>query len=238
VTAAPDRVLVVEEIYTAYGLSQVLFGVTLQVARGECVCLLGRNGVGKTTTMRSIIGLTPPRRGRVTWKGRDVTGRPPYQIARAGIGFVPEDRRIFADLTVWENLDVASRGARNGGWTVERVFDLFPTLRELVGRQGGFLSGGEQQMLTIARTLMGNPELLLLDEPSEGLAPLVVAHLKEQIGRLKGDGLTILLAEQNVGFSLDLADRVYVLEKGHIRFEGTTRAFRDNDAIRQQYLAL
>jgi branched-chain amino acid transport system ATP-binding protein len=236
--AAPDRVLVVEEIYTAYGLSQVLFGVTLQVARGECVCLLGRNGVGKTTTMRSIIGLTPPRRGRVTWKGRDVTGRPPYQIARAGIGFVPEDRRIFADLTVWENLDVASRGARNGGWTVERVFDLFPTLRELVGRQGGFLSGGEQQMLTIARTLMGNPELLLLDEPSEGLAPLVVAHLKEQIGRLKGDGLTILLAEQNVGFSLDLADRVYVLEKGHIRFEGTTRAFRDNDAIRQQYLAL
>jgi branched-chain amino acid transport system ATP-binding protein len=236
--AAPDPVLVVEEIYTAYGLSQVLFGVTLQVARGECVGLLGRNGVGKTTTMRSIIGLTPPGRGRVTWKGRDVTGRPPYQIARAGIGFVPEDRRIFADLTVWENLDVASRGARNGGWTVERVFDLFPTLRELVGRQGGFLSGGEQQMLTIARTLMGNPELLLLDEPSEGLAPLVVAHLKEQIGRLKGDGLTILLAEQNVGFSLDLADRVYVLEKGHIRFEGTTRAFRDNDAIRQQYLAL
>jgi branched-chain amino acid transport system ATP-binding protein len=236
--AAPDRVLVVEEIYTAYGLSQVLFGVTLQVARGECVCLLGRNGVGKTTTMRSIIGLTPPRRGRVTWKGRDVTGRPPYQIARAGIGFVPEDRRIFADLTVWENLDVARRGARNGGWTVERVFDLFPTLRELVGRQGGFLSGGEQQMLTIARTLMGNPDLLLLDEPSEGLAPLVVAHLKEQIGRLKGDGLTILLAEQNVGFSLDLADRVYVLEKGHIRFEGTAREFRDNDAIRQQYLAL
>jgi branched-chain amino acid transport system ATP-binding protein len=186
--------------------------------------------------MRSIIGLTPPRRGRVVWKGRDVTGRAPYQIARAGIGFIPEDRRIFADLTVWENLDVASRGA--GGFTLERVFDLFPKLRELVGRQGGFLSGGEQQMLTIARTLMGNPELLLLDEPSEGLAPLVVEHLKEQIGRLKRDGLTILLAEQNVGFSLDLADRVYVLEKGHIRFEGTAREFRDNDAIRQQYLAL
>jgi branched-chain amino acid transport system ATP-binding protein len=238
VTAARDAVLQVEDIYTAYGLSQVLFGVSLEVGRGECVCLLGRNGVGKTTTMRSIIGLTPPRRGRVVWKGREVTGRPPYQIARAGIGFIPEDRRIFADLTVWENLDVASRGGRNGGWTVERVFSLFPNLRELVDRQGGFLSGGEQQMLTIARTLMGNPELLLLDEPSEGLAPLVVEHLKEQIARLKQEGLTILLAEQNVGFSLDLADRVYVLEKGHIRFEGTAREFRDNDTIRQQYLAL
>jgi branched-chain amino acid transport system ATP-binding protein len=238
VTAARDAVLKVEDIYTAYGLSQVLFGVSLEVGRGECVCLLGRNGVGKTTTMRSIIGLTPPRRGRVVWKGREVTGRPPYQIARAGIGFIPEDRRIFADLTVWENLDVASRGGRNGGWTVERVFSLFPNLRELVDRQGGFLSGGEQQMLTIARTLMGNPELLLLDEPSEGLAPLVVEHLKEQIARLKQEGLTILLAEQNVGFSLDLADRVYVLEKGHIRFEGTAREFRDNDTIRQQYLAL
>jgi branched-chain amino acid transport system ATP-binding protein len=237
-TAARDAVLHVEDIYTAYGLSQVLFGVSLEVGRGECVCLLGRNGVGKTTTMRSIIGLTPPRRGRVVWKGREVTGRPPYQIARAGIGFIPEDRRIFADLTVWENLDVASRGARDGGWTVERVFSLFPKLRELVDRQGGFLSGGEQQMLTIARTLMGNPELLLLDEPSEGLAPLVVDHLKEQIARLKQDGLTILLAEQNVRFSLDLADRVYILEKGHIRFEGTAREVRDNDAIRQQYLAL
>ncbi|HUM15334.1 MAG TPA: ABC transporter ATP-binding protein [Candidatus Nitrosotalea sp.] len=237
--AAPDAILAVEDIYTFYGLSQVLFGVSLRVARGECVCLLGRNGVGKTTTMRSIIGLTPPRRGRVVWKGRDVSGRAPYQIARAGIGFIPEDRRIFADLTVWENLDVASRGARNGaGWTVERVCDLFPKLRELVNRQGGFLSGGEQQMLTIARTLMGNPELLLLDEPSEGLAPLVVDHLREQIARLKQEGLTILLAEQNIGFSLELADRVYVLEKGLIRFEGTAREFRDNDAVRQQYLAL
>ena len=237
--AARETILTVEDLYTYYGLSQVLFGVSLQVARGECVCLLGRNGVGKTTTMRSIIGLTPPRRGRVAWKGRDVAGRPPYQIARAGIGFIPEDRRIFADLTVWENLDVASRGGRNGGgWTVERVFDLFPKLRELMNRQGGFLSGGEQQMLTIARTLMGNPELLLLDEPSEGLAPLVVEHLKEQIARLKTEGLTILLAEQNIAFSLDLADRVYVLEKGHIRFDGTAREFRDNDAVRQQYLAL
>jgi branched-chain amino acid transport system ATP-binding protein len=237
--AARETILTVADLYTYYGLSRVLFGVSLQVARGECVCLLGRNGVGKTTTMRSIIGLTPPRRGRVVWKGRDVAGRPSYQIARAGIGFIPEDRRIFADLTVWENLDVASRGGRNdGGFTVERVFDLFPKLRELMNRQGGFLSGGEQQMLTIARTLMGNPELLLLDEPSEGLAPLVVEHLKEQIARLKTEGLTILLAEQNIAFSLDLADRVYVLEKGHIRFDGTAREFRDNDAVRQRYLAL
>ena len=235
---ATGTILAVEDLYTAYGLSQVLFGVTLEVRQGECVCLLGRNGVGKTTTMRSIIGLTPPSRGRVVWKGDEVTGKAPYQISRAGIGFIPEDRRIFAELTVWENLDVAARGRRNGGWTVDRVCELFPKLRELMGRQGGFLSGGEQQMLTIARTLMGNPELLLLDEPSEGLAPLVVQHLKEQIARLKADGLTILLAEQNVEFSLDLADRVYVLEKGHIRYQGTAREFRANDAIRQQYLAL
>jgi branched-chain amino acid transport system ATP-binding protein len=217
----------------------VLFGVSLNVGAGECVCLLGRNGVGKTTTMRSIMGLTPPRAGRVMWKGHDVSGKQPYQIADLGIGFVPEDRRIFADLTVWENLDVAMR-SRGGttAWTLERVFGLFPKLRDLVDRQGGFLSGGEQQMLTIARTLMGNPELLLLDEPSEGLAPLVVDHLKEQIARLKQDGLTILLAEQNVDFCLDLADRVYVLEKGRIRYEGTVAAFRQDDTVRGQYLAL
>jgi len=202
------------------------------------VCLLGRNGVGKTTTMRSIMGLTPPASGRVVWKGRDITRVAPFRAAGLGIGFVPEDRRIFADLTVWENLDVAERRTRTGRFTAERVFDLFPALRQLRDRPGGFLSGGEQQMLTIARTLMGNPELLLLDEPSEGLAPLVVDHLQEQIGRLKSDGLTILLAEQNVGFSLNLADRVYVLEKGRIRYEGTSREFRENDSIRQQYLAL
>src|SRR5262250_1161222 len=232
-------VLTVEDVYTAYGLSQVLFGVSLEVAAGECVCLLGRNGVGKTTTMRSIMGLTPPRQGRVIWKGKDVTGRAPYQVADLGIGFVPEDRRIFSDLTVWENLDVAAR-RRDGGsaWTLDRVFDLFPKLRELVDRQGGFLSGGEQQMLTIARTLMGNPDLLLLDEPSEGLAPLVVDHLREQIARLKAEGLTILLAEQNTDFSLRLADRVYVLEKGAIRFSGTAAALRDNEALRHELLAL
>jgi len=231
-------ILAVEDLHTAYGLSRVLFGVSLRVAPGECVCLLGRNGVGKTTTMRSIMGLTPPSSGRVVWKGRDITREAPFRAAALGIGFVPEDRRIFADLTVWENLDVAARRARSDGFTIERVFDLFPALRELRDRSGGFLSGGEQQMLTIARTLMGNPELLLLDEPSEGLAPLVVDHLQEQIARLKSDGLTILLAEQNVDFSLNLADRVYVLEKGRIRYEGSAREFRENDSIRQQYLAL
>jgi branched-chain amino acid transport system ATP-binding protein len=230
-------ILAVEELHTAYGLSRVLFGVSLEVAAGECVCLLGRNGVGKTTTMRSIMGLTPPTRGRVLWRGQEIQGQAAHRVAKLGIGFVPEDRRIFAELTVWENLDVAARGGR-AGWTVERVWDLFPKLHELRDRQGGFLSGGEQQMLTIVRTLMGNPQLLLLDEPSEGLAPLVVDHLREQIARLKADGLTILLAEQNVDFCLDLADRVYVLEKGHIRYRGSAREFREDESIRHQYLAI
>jgi branched-chain amino acid transport system ATP-binding protein len=228
--------LKVDGIHTAYGLSQVLFGVSLEAKAGECIALIGRNGVGKTTTMRSIIGLTPPQAGRVKWKSTEITGWAPYRVARAGIGFVPEDRRIFAELSVWENLDVARKS--KGGWTIERVFDLFPKLRELTGRQGGFLSGGEQQMLTIARTLMGNPELLLLDEPSEGLAPLVVDHLQEQIDKLKREGLTILLAEQNVEFSLALADRVYVLEKGAIRFSGPAARLRDDEALRHELLAL
>jgi len=226
-------------LHTAYGLSRVLFGVSIDVAAGECVCLLGRNGVGKSTTMRSIMGLTPPQSGRVVFRGVDITGWAPYRVARAGIGFVPEDRRIFADLTVWENLDVARRTARgNGGFTLERVFDLFPKLRELTSRQGGHLSGGEQQMLTIARTLMGNPELLLLDEPSEGLAPIVVDHLRDQIARLKREGLTILLAEQNVDFSLALAERVYVLEKGSMRFSGPAQRLRDDESLRHELLAL
>jgi branched-chain amino acid transport system ATP-binding protein len=224
--------LVVEDIHTAYGLSRVLFGVSLEVAAGECVCLLGRNGVGKTTTMRSIMGLTPPSRGRVLWQGRDIAGWAPHRIARAGIGFVPEDRRIFAELSVWENLDVARRAARRQSrWTVDSVYELFPVLRELRDRRGGYLSGGEQQMLTIARTLMGNPDLLLLDEPSEGLAPLVVETLRVKIGELKAQGLTILLAEQGVEFSLSLADRVYVLEKGSIRHTGAAAELREDKAL-------
>jgi branched-chain amino acid transport system ATP-binding protein len=226
------------DLHTAYGLSRVLFGVSLEVRAGECVCLLGRNGVGKSTTMRSIMGLTPPQSGRVRFNGTDITGWAPYRIARAGLGFVPEDRRIFADLTVWENLDVARRTAAGTGFTLERVFDLFPKLRELTDRQGGHLSGGEQQMLTIARTLMGNPQLLLLDEPSEGLAPIVVDHLRDQIARLRREGLTILLAEQNTEFSLSLADRVYVLEKGSIKFSGPATRLRDDASLRHELLAL
>jgi branched-chain amino acid transport system ATP-binding protein len=230
--------LAVEDIHTAYGLSQVLFGLSFHIDRGECVALLGRNGVGKSTTMRSIMGLMPPSRGRVRWKGADIAGKAPHEIAKLGVGFVPEDRRIFAELTVWENLDVARRLRGAGGFTIERIYDLFPKLRELRDRQGGFLSGGEQQMLTIGRTLMGNPELLLLDEPSEGLAPLIVEHLKDQVARLKSEGLTILLAEQNVDFSLDLADRLYVLEKGEIKYSGSASDFRADESIRHKYLAL
>ena len=234
-----DMLLAVEDLYTAYGLSRVLFGISLEIAAGECVCLLGRNGVGKTTTMRSVMGLVRPTSGRVLWKGTDIAGWSPHRVARSGIGFVPEDRRIFPELTVWENLDVAARAARRPGqWDVAAVYDLFPKLSELRNRQGGFLSGGEQQMLTIARTLMGNPELLLLDEPSEGLAPLVVEALLETIRALKQQGLTILLAEQGVDFSLALADRVYVLEKGTIRYSGPAAELREDAALRDRLLAL
>jgi branched-chain amino acid transport system ATP-binding protein len=231
--------LEVEEIHTAYGLSRVLFGISLEIAAGECVCLLGRNGVGKTTTMRSIMGLTPPNAGRVRWQGRNIAGWPPHRVARAGIGYVPEDRRVFAELSVRENLEVGGQAARRSGrWTIEAVGELFPVLRERRDQRGGFLSGGEQQMLTIARTLMGNPELLLLDEPSEGLAPLVVDTLRDKIGELKAQGLTILLAEQGVDFALALADRVYVLEKGTVRYSGAAAELRADKARLDRLLAL
>jgi branched-chain amino acid transport system ATP-binding protein len=231
--------LEVEDIHTAYGTSRVLFGISLDIKPGECVCLLGRNGVGKTTTIRSIMGLTPPSQGRVRFKGKDITGFEPYRLARLGMGYVPEDRRIFAELTVWENLEVAARSAnRTGRWSTDGVTDLFPKLGELRDRMGGVLSGGEQQMLTIARTLVGNPELLLLDEPSEGLAPVIVESLLAQVQRLKSEGLTILLAEQGVDFSLSLADRVYVLEKGAVRFSGAAAELRDNAELRNKLLAL
>jgi branched-chain amino acid transport system ATP-binding protein len=233
-------ILDVSGLHTAYGLSRVLFGVSLEVHEGEVVALLGRNGVGKTTTLRSIMGLVRPASGSIRWKGREIAGLPPYRVARLGIGFVPEDRRIFADLSVWENLDVARRRGRSAadGWTVERVYALFPALRDLRNRRGGFLSGGEQQMLTIARTLMGNPELLLLDEPSEGLAPLVVEQLKEQIQRLKKEGLAIVLSEQSHKFSLGLATRAYILEKGRVCYQGTLAELEANEEIVRTYLAV
>jgi branched-chain amino acid transport system ATP-binding protein len=225
----------VEGIHTAYGTSRVLFGISLEIKAGECVGLLGRNGMGKTTTMRSIMGLTPPWQGRVRFKGRDITTVQTYELARRGIDFVPENRRIFAELTV----EVAARSAsRPGRRTTEAVVDLFPKLGEIWNRLGGVLSGGEQQMLTIARTLMGNPELLLLDEPSEGLALVVVANLLERVQRLKREGLTILLAEQGLEFSLALADRVYVLEKGAIRHAGAASEQRDDPELRNRLLAL
>jgi len=231
--------LQLDGVHAAYGLSRVLFGISLEVQEGECVCLLGRNGVGKTTTIRTVMGLTAPSAGRVRFKSRDITGWPPHRIARAGIGLVPEDRRIFAELTVWENLDVGQRAAaRRGRWTVDGVLELFPALAALRDRQGGFLSGGEQQMLTIARTLTGNPELLLLDEPSEGLAPLVVEALLAKVRELKAQGLTILLAEQGVDFSLALADRVYVLEKGTVRFSGEAAALRADRELLDRLLSL
>ncbi len=232
--------LLVEDIHTAYGLSQVLFGVSLEVRPGECVALIGRNGVGKTTTMRSIIGLTPANRGRVVWKGQDVTRLGPHRICRLGIGFVPEDRRIFPELSVWENLDIARRTGTGGKatWREEQVFALFPDLAGIRDRKGGVLSGGQQQMLTIARTLMGNPELLLLDEPSEGLAPLIVELLRMRVAELKATGLSIVLAEQNLEFVMALADRVYILEKGEVRFTGTPADLRADKSIVQQYLTV
>jgi len=232
--------LKVDGIHTAYGLSQVLFGVSLEVKAGECIALIGRNGVGKTTTMRSIMGLTPPRQGRVMWKGRDIAPLGPHRICRLGIGFVPEDRRIFPELSVWENLDIARRTGADGKttWSEEHVFALFPDLAEIRDRRGGVLSGGQQQMLTIARTLMGNPELLLLDEPSEGLAPLIVQLLQQRVAELKATGLSIVLAEQNLQFVMALADRVYILEKGEVRFTGTPADLKADEGIVHQYLTV
>jgi len=231
----------VSHIDTYYDDSHILFDLSLTVEPGEVVCLLGRNGAGKTTTVRSIVGLTPPRAGRITLRGRDLVGLPPFRIARLGIGFVPEDRRVFPNLTVHENLEVARRTWTDGGigaWTTERVFSLFPVLRERRRQAGGTLSGGEQQMLTIARTLMGNPEILLLDEPSEGLAPLVVEMLRRQLGQLKASGLTMVLAEQNVRFVSELGDRVYILEKGMVRYQGSMAEFLADAEVRQAHLAV
>jgi branched-chain amino acid transport system ATP-binding protein len=233
--------LELSHVDTFYDDSHILFDLSLTVEVGEVVCLLGRNGAGKTTTVRSIAGLTPPRAGRITLRGRDLAGLAPFRIARLGVGFVPEDRRVFPNLTVRENLEVARRtwgDGTPGAWTEERVFELFPILRERRRQAGGTLSGGEQQMLTIARTLMGDPEILLLDEPSEGLAPLVVETLRQQLGRLKASGLTIVLAEQNVRFVSELGDRVYIFEKGMVRYQGSMAGFLADAEARQAYLAV
>jgi branched-chain amino acid transport system ATP-binding protein len=232
--------LEVENINTFYGLSQVLFNVSLEIYEGESVVLLGRNGAGKTTTMVSIMGLNPPKAGKIFFKGREITGLIPYKTARLGLGYVPEDRRIFPDLTVSANLDVGrlNRPQKTNPWTLERIYRIFPVLENLAGRLGGTLSGGEQQMLTIARTLMGNPEMILLDEPSEGLAPLVVHMLGDFIEVLKKEGVTLLLSEQNVKFALKHSDRAYIVDKGTIRFQGTIAQLEKDEVIKKQYLAV
>jgi branched-chain amino acid transport system ATP-binding protein len=232
--------LEVKGINTFYGLSHILFDVSLEVDQGEVVVLLGRNGAGKTTTMRSIMGLTPPKTGTVTYNGQVIGGLSPYRVARLGIGFVPEDRRIFPDLTVRANLDVGCKKSKNrtSKWTLRRVYDLFPRLEDLSGRQGGTLSGGEQQMLTIARTLMGDPDLLLLDEPSEGLAPIIVKSLGEFIVRVRQEGMTVLLSEQNVKFSLKHADRAYIVDSGHIKYQGSIKELEKNEEVKKRYLAV
>jgi len=231
-----DVMLELRQVHAYYGRSHVLYGVDLAAREGEVVSLLGRNGAGKTTTLKSIVGLVDVTGGEILYEGRSLRGLRTHEISRLGIGLVPEDRRIFGDLTVVENLRVGERPG--GGWTVERVFGLFPKLRELGGQRGASLSGGEQQMLTIARTLMTNPRLLLLDEPSEGLAPVVVRALAENIAALKGSGLTILLSEQNVKFARRLADRAYIIEKGQIRFEGSFEHLDANESLRRAYLSV
>jgi branched-chain amino acid transport system ATP-binding protein len=229
--------LAIEAIHTYYGLSHVLFGVSLTVSQGEIVCLLGRNGAGKSTIMRSIMGLTAPRQGSVHFKGKNITGMKPYRVARLGVGYVPDDRRVFADLTVGENLEISERqGPQKATWDKQRVYEFFPPLQHIDSRKAGFLSGGEQQMLTIGRALMTNPELLLLDEPTEGLAPLLVNMLEDQIIALKQEGLTVLLAEQNQRSALRLSDRGYIIDNGVIRYHGSIEALRQDEEIRRKYL--
>ena len=226
--------LSVNRIDTYYGLSHILFDVSMTLSTGEVVGLLGRNGAGKSTTIRSIMGLTPPKQGTIIFKGQDITGKKPFLLVREGIAFVPDDRRVFADLTVEDNLDIPF--SRNDEWNRERVYDLFPALAEIKSRRAGHLSGGEQQMLAIGRALMNSPELLLLDEPTEGLAPLIVRDLEQQILKLKAAGISILLAEQNVKSALKLSERIYVIDNGRIRFGGTVADFEADEETKKRYL--
>jgi branched-chain amino acid transport system ATP-binding protein len=224
----------VRGIETYYGSSHILFGVSLAVNKGEVVGLLGRNGAGKSTTMRSIMGLTPPREGRVSFNNEDITNLKPFLHFRKGIAHVPDDRRVFADLSVDDNLEIVFR--RGIEWNKERIYGIFPALAEIKTRRAGNLSGGEQQMLTIARGLMGGPELLLLDEPTEGLAPLIVRDLEEQILKLRDAGISILLSEQNVRSALKMISRAYVIDNGRIRFEGTVAELEANEEVKKKYL--
>jgi branched-chain amino acid transport system ATP-binding protein len=244
ITVAPP-LLEAKSLCAWYGAAQILYDVDLTVQRGEVVALMGRNGAGKSTTLKALIGMLARRRGRVSFMGHDVSKIEPHHVARMGLGYVPEDRRIFTDLTVMENLLVGQQPPRRWAdgsdaplWTPERLFKLFPNLGEMPQRLGGRMSGGEQQMLTVARTLMGNPYLVLLDEPSEGVAPLIVEQMAAMILALKAQGVSILLSEQNMHFAELVSDRAYVLEKGQMRFAGSMQELAGNDDVRRAYLSL
>jgi branched-chain amino acid transport system ATP-binding protein len=240
-----DAMLSVENLSAWYGAARILYDLNFNVGRGEVVALMGRNGAGKSTTMKAIMALVAERHGAVKFNGSDISRLKPFEIARLGLGFTPEDRRIFVDLTVMENLDIGRQPPRNfpdgtaaPSWTPERLFALFPNLAEMRDRLGDRMSGGEQQMLTVARTLMGNPLLVLLDEPSEGVAPLIVEQMANTIIELKKEGLSILLSEQNIHFARLVSDRVYVLEKGQIHWHGTMAQLADNLEVQRAYLTV
>ena len=232
--------LSVRDLHAFYGRAHILQGVSLEAQPGEVVALLGRNGAGKSTALKAIMGLVPPAQGEVTFAGQRIERLPPYRIARLGLGYVPEERRIFTELTVMENLEVGRQAGRGAApvWTEDKLFALFPNLAGMRDRPGGRMSGGEQQMLTIARTLMGNPRCILLDEPSEGLAPIIVEQMASSIRTLKGEGLSVLLCEQNLHFSQAVADRAYIIEKGQIRFGGTMAELASDASLREQYLSV
>jgi branched-chain amino acid transport system ATP-binding protein len=239
-----ETILTVEKLSASYGAAQILYDLSLEVGRGEVVALMGRNGAGKSTTMKAIMGLIA-HKGHLRFNGTDISRSKPYEIARLGLGFTPEDRRIFTDLTVMENLDIGRQRPRSFAdgtpapqWSPERLFRLFPNLGEMPDRPGGHMSGGEQQMLTVARTLMGNPLLILLDEPSEGMAPLIVEQMANTILELKKEGLSILLSEQNMVFAELVSDRAYVLEKGEIRWQGAMAALSVDSTVQRSYLTL
>ena len=233
--------LEVRNIHSYYGKSHILHGVSLDLKAGELVCLLGRNGVGKSTTLKSIMGVVSPKQGSILFNNQELVGKAPYEIARIGVGYVPEDRRIFRSLTVHENLLMGIKGGKKGangegGWTIERVYQLFPKLEERRNNKGGHLSGGEQQMLTVVRTLMGNPQVILVDEPTEGLAPLIVKDVLDMLSTVRKSGVTVLMVEQNFKAAVKLADRVYIMSKGQMVFEGDTAALLAAENIRKNYL--
>lgn len=233
-----NDILAVQNIDSYYGKSHILFGVSFCVKKGETFCVMGRNGAGKSTTFKSIMMLVPPKSGKVIFNGKEINGHKPYHAARLGIGLVPEDRRIFGELTVTDNLLLGTSSGRQGYWNLERIYSYFPILLDYRDKLAGTLSGGEQQMLTIARALMGNPEILLLDEPTEGLSPVMIKVVKELVLKLKELHTTILLSEQNIKFSMAVADRVVIIDRGHIVYEADVDTFREDDAIKMKYLSV